>query len=137
MPDHAGTERHMLLLDRYYYGVDIENGSGGAKKMRVKWNADDDPSYEPPKLVHDSSDGESDDEGGSKKPKPASKSKPTSKTNSKSNSKSNSKAKSSSVCSRLRPLREIAHRSERDSHGRTSPTPCSPTPALTLTSPQE
>ena len=135
MADHAGTERDMLLLDRY--GDD--NGSGDTKNMRRKVIADDDSSDDdkPPKLTHDSSDGESDDEGSGKKPKPTSKSKPTSKTNSKSNSKSNSKAKSSSVCSRLRPLREIAHRSERDSHGRTSPTPCSPTPALTLTSPQE
>ena len=99
MPDHAGTEHDMLFLDRYYYGVDMDNGSGDAKKTMVKFTAADD-SKEPPELSREG----------------------------------NSKAKSSSVCSRLRPLREIAHHSERDSHGRTSPTP---TPALTLTSSQE
>ena len=127
MPDHAGTERDMLLLDRY--GDDIDGGSGDMKKkmLNLVFDSSDDEDM-PVHFHHDSTDEASDGGGGGKKSNPKS----TTTTTTKSKQKKKT-PKSDSVCSRLRPLREIAHCSERDSHGPSR----SPTPALILTSSQE
>lgn len=89
------------------------------KKMKLNstddGSGDDSDDDDMPVLGYESTDGECDDKGGVKKPKTTSKSKSTTTTG---KSMSNSKKDSSSVCSRPRPLREIAHRSERESHGR-------------------
>ena len=99
--DHAGTERDMLLLDRY--GDDIDGGSGDMKKMKKQ------------NFLEDSSDDEGMPDGLSMMM-----------TKSKEKKK---RPKSSSVCSRLRPLREIAHRSEMTATARVvAPPPHSSSP---------